>query len=250
MDDSTSASTAYSTGQYETNYPPGFEHYYWARARNELICGAVRGLAPAGSAILDVGCGPGTTVDFLRSRGLDAWGVDTGSPRPMNERVAPYLETGRDASQVAAPLRARTRVALLLDVLEHIREPEPFLAAVLEALPACTRVVVTLPARQELWSSWDERYGHVRRYALEDLGRFETVGGLRLLQSRYFFHALYVPAFLYNLLGRERSVVVRSPTAAMRPLHRLVAGVLVAESSLLPHRVPGTSLLAVFERAA
>jgi hypothetical protein len=61
----------------------------------------------------------------------------------------------------------KIRGALLCDVMEDLPEPIAFLDKVRMSLPALERVLLTVPARQELWSNWDQHHGHFRRYDLQ-----------------------------------------------------------------------------------
>jgi hypothetical protein len=108
-------------------------------------------------------------------------------------------------------------------------------------LPALTHVLVTVPARMELWSDWDVHYGHFRRYELSTLASELTGAGLTVLSVRYFFHALYGPMFATR--GHRRATTIAAPKATR--LHRSLGEAFVLEASLVPPWVPGTSIIAV-----
>ena len=166
---------------------------------------------------------------------------------PLSE-VDDRIQTGIRAEDLSPEARASVRALLLLDVIEHLPDPEEFLAALTRAFPRVSHVLVTVPARGELWSRWDDYYGHYRRYDIPALRRLaDRVPGIRLTAARYFFHLLYVPIRLVNMIRRERSVVVTAPGGLARLLHGLLARVFLAEYHLLPGRLRGTSLIASFE---
>jgi len=239
------ARTVFTDEQYANPYPPGIEHNYWHRARNRIL---LRRLAPVlapSARILDIGCGPGIVVDHLRREGLDCAGVDLGTPPPATAEVAPHLRLGVSAFDLTAPERGAISAFLLMDVLEHLPEPAGFLAECRRAFPAAKHVFVTLPARSEIWSSYDEYYGHYRRYALEDLPGLVAETDLRVLRSGYFFHALYAAARVVSLATKRRSHVVAAPR--LRFAHALLGHVFAAEELLVPARAPGSSLYALLE---
>jgi hypothetical protein len=133
---------------------------------------------------------------------------------------------------------------LLLDVLEHLDDPRAFLTQVHARFARLGRVLVTLPARQELWSNYDEHYGHKLRFDPSSLANVVTASGFALEDYGYFFHALYAPARAMAVLARPRPITVHAPRGAMRALHSLVGAVLALEERLVPRVIRGTSLWA------
>jgi 2-polyprenyl-3-methyl-5-hydroxy-6-metoxy-1,4-benzoquinol methylase len=56
-------------------------------------------------------------------------------------------------------------VVCLLDVIEHFQDPvDVLLRETTRVLAPDGRLVVSVPAHQWLWSAFDDRVGHVRRY--------------------------------------------------------------------------------------
>ena len=199
----------------------------------------------AGGTVLDVGCGRGLTVEALRRQGVDCVGVELAPVEPL-EAVRPYVFAGQDVFALPEDLRRRVTAILLLDVVEHLAAPEEFLATLAARFDRLERIVVTVPARAELWSNYDEFYGHVRRYdraslraLLEPVGRGGTSSG-------YFFHALYPVLRLALALRPDRPIAHAAPRA--RWAHRLAAGLLALEQRALPRSWWGTSLWGVAER--
>jgi SAM-dependent methyltransferase len=254
MTQHTLAASAFTSDQYADAYPPGSERGYWALTRNRLLCDLLiearkDGLWSGVETVLEVGCGTGIVVRAMRERGYDTWGVELAEP-PVLADVAPYVVLGRDAVDLDPAFRDRVTAVLLLDVIEHIDEPAPFLAKLVASFPRCEIFVLTVPARQEVWSNYDVYYGHHRRYDRVSLARTLREAGLDPTISRYFFFPLYLAALLLALTRRRRSVLVTSPRHL--GLHRTLAGALYAiERVLRPFpALPGLSLLAVAVRPA
>lgn len=227
-------------------YPPGVEHHYWTLARNHLLLRDLERYRAHRGVVLDIGCGPGIVVSYLRTRGVDCYGVDPNAPALAREQLAPWVRTTTGAFELPGDFRATVTTLLLMDVLEHIEQPVEFLAQCHAAFPRAAQVFVTLPARMEIWSPWDERYGHFRRYTLEAFQAEVDASPWQLIESRYWFRALYAAARVYQRLGGQRSESIASPR--WRVLHRAVAAALIGESRCLPRRVPGSSLFAVLSR--
>jgi SAM-dependent methyltransferase len=113
----------------------------WLEARRLLHW--CRGL-PAGSRILDVGCGDGFHLDILREFGSSEWileGVDT-SERAVNagrlRGLTMHLGT---VQQVPLP-RGSYDLALLIATIEHVDDPPGVLAAIRPLLRPGGRVLV------------------------------------------------------------------------------------------------------------
>ena len=242
--------TGYRAEQYGHNYPDGIEHHYWNICRNRLVHrllvggprATTRSVQDAGM-VLDIGAGRGIVVDFLRRRGLDCWGCDVAASRPIAPRVAPFLMTETDALQLEQAFRSKVSAILLLDVLEHLLEPTAFLRSCRHAFSGVERVVVTLPARQELWSNYDEYYGHFARYNIQRARDMLEAGGFELVDIGYFFHGLYPPARFLSALNISRQTEVQAPRSPLAvAIHRLLGHAFQLESLIVPRRVPGSSL--------
>lgn len=89
-----------------------------------------------GSRVLDIGCGDGTAVNFLRERGIKAFGVDFSRPliqtgRKRSPRIAPYLVQG-DALNLLFQDSSFDAV-IMTGVLHHIHSRKCQAEAVREA---------------------------------------------------------------------------------------------------------------------
>lgn len=240
--------TIYDARLFEDNFPPGVERHFWFRARNALLDRALRGvrargLLREGACILEVGCGTGIAVRGLRKAGHDVIGAELGRPVPMPD-AAPFMVTGTRAQDLDPATRARIGALLFLDVIEHVPDDTGLLRDTRAAFPNCTCVVVTVPARPEVWSRHDAYYGHFRRYTPDMLRGVLRAADLRPVVTRSLFHSLYGAAALMKLAGRDRDPIMRAPGNAA--LHGLLAAALTVESRLLGATpLPGLSLLAV-----
>lgn len=232
--------SAFTAEQRARAYPLGIGDHYWNLSRNRIVAHTLRHLGAA-SPMLDLGCGPGTTVAYLRGQGFDCFGADLSPYEPTAPELAAAITYGHDATALPAPVRERYRTLLLLDVLEHLPEPAGFLHRCLAAFPHLGHVLVTLPARQELWSNYDAYYGHQRRYDRTAAAALCRDAGAEVLRCTYFFHALYPPLALQRLLARPRPIGFAP--VRQRRLHRALATLLYYDARWLPGALPGSSLL-------
>ena len=236
------AASAFTADQRSGAYPAGIGAHYWHLTRNRVVLGALR-TAGAAAPVLDIGCGPGTTVRYLRERGLDCTGADLAHYEATDPDLARAVRYGQDVFALPAAERDRVRTLLLLDVLEHLPEPSAFLRRCVEAFPRVGHLVITLPARQELWSNFDAHYGHVRRYDRPSATALCRDAHLDVRRCDYFFHALYPAIALQRLVAVARTVEFAA--VRHRRWHRLLAALLYRDAVWVPGAVPGSSLLLV-----
>jgi 2-polyprenyl-3-methyl-5-hydroxy-6-metoxy-1,4-benzoquinol methylase len=239
--------TAFDEKEFDLAYPPGIEHHYWTVARAAIINRALRQESLNDLKWLEVGCGRGITLRSLLNAGVDAMGVELAAVAPL-EAIASYVISGRDARDLPEQFREMFMGLMLLDVIEHVADPVDFLEGLLERFPNARWVLITVPAHQELWSNYDEFYGHFRRYDRTTLHQTVAATGLRPVRLDHFFHSLYPAAQVLLRSARKRKVEVNAPSPFMRPIHALLGTVFAIEAALLPSHWPGTSLLCVATR--
>jgi 2-polyprenyl-3-methyl-5-hydroxy-6-metoxy-1,4-benzoquinol methylase len=235
---------------YGARYRALHEHHWWWRARERVILDALRKHRPAGGlrAVLDVGCGDGLFFDALGAlegvelvEGVEPAAALVSPDGPHRERihVAPFdarFEPGRRYSAV-----------LMLDVLEHLAEPEAALRHALALLEPGGVFVATVPAFMALWTRHDDLNHHYTRYTKRSFGALAAAAGLRIDEARYFFRWT-VPA---KLATRVAEALVPGapapPTLPPAPINRALYALSRVEERLLGSLpVPfGTSLLVV-----
>ncbi|MCI8779910.1 MAG: class I SAM-dependent methyltransferase [Lachnospiraceae bacterium] len=101
-----------------------------------------------------------------------------------------------------------TRQVVCLDVLEHIKDDKAFLKRLYHLLDIDGKVILTVPADRELWSSNDEVAGHFRRYCLRELINKAEEVGFRCIYSNYYFSFLYLPVKLFRV-GFEKVGIIK-----------------------------------------
>ncbi|HEY0383964.1 MAG TPA: methyltransferase domain-containing protein [Candidatus Elarobacter sp.] len=105
-------------------------------------------LIPAGSRVLDLGCGAGELASYLAARGDRVWGVDINAAALASAAascVATRVADLETADLVDLFPGLRFDVVVFADVLEHVREPWNLLQASRAVLDTGGRVVASIP---------------------------------------------------------------------------------------------------------
>lgn len=237
--------TTFSEHQYDMRYPPGIEHHWWTHARNQLLAKLLLRESGSTDSLLEVGCGRGVVVKSLKACGFNIHGVELAEVKPM-EGAQSFVDSGTDAFELPIERRSEITGILLLDVIEHLPEPEQFLKKLESSFPKLAVVIVTVPACPELWSENDTFCGHYRRYSLETLEQLSKDLNWTIKSAGYFFRFPYLPMRLMSLLGIHHTSKLNAPGKATRSLHRLLSAACQLEEALFPRRIRGSSAYAVY----
>jgi 2-polyprenyl-3-methyl-5-hydroxy-6-metoxy-1,4-benzoquinol methylase len=234
------AKTEFDQEQFSSAFPVGLSNHYWNLVRNRMMLNRVKRLG--GGRVIDVGCGPGIVVDYLRQEGVDCTGVEL-APLKISEHLHEFIRTGMSAQDLPEKERYSTDIIILGDVIEHLPDPAAFLKSLSSAFPNLKGFIIAVPARKELWSNYDAYYGHFRRYDLELARNTIAAAGLTTIDAQYLFRLLYLPARILLAMKGGRTTKIKAPVGVLRFVHKIISYVLLADAFGLPKALPGTSLL-------
>ncbi len=140
-----------------------------------------------GKRVLEVGAGHGTfTQRLLPGREVTATELSPRSLSVLRERFrsTPEVEVSDVRIEDAAAL-GEFDSAVLVNVLEHIDDDTAALRHLAAALKPGGRVVLFVPAFEALYSDFDRRVGHHRRYRKAQLEAAVEAAGLAVVETRY-----------------------------------------------------------------
>lgn len=239
----------FSPSEYEMCYPEGIEYHFWNLARNDLLFRLLEPLVGRDDLVMDVGCGPGIFLGSLQGKSISARGVEKGSP-VVKAGLESIIDIDTDLFDLDEEIRLQVKVVVLLDVIEHIADRRQFLQRVYRDLPNCEHLLITVPARMEVWSNYDEQWGHLLRYDRPTLAGELADSGFRVTKMSYYFQWMYLVMLVMKCLGLNRGSDFRSPTRnrVLAYCHRILGAITRLESRLMPSFVPGSTIACVATR--
>lgn len=230
------------------------EHWWFAERRQVLRYLLERFVPQKSAAIVDVGCGTGHHLLFLRRLGYaNAVGIDV-SPLAIAFCARQGLANVSQADAAHLPYGERQLDALLVfDVLEHLADDAAAMREFGRVLKPGGVAIFTVPAFRFLWSRHDVVLQHYRRYRIADFQPLAAAGGFTVSAWSYFFCAIFPAVVVYRaiakLLHLDRTSDLEATVEPINTLLKLIGSVEVAAIRHL-HRLPfGTSLAVVLRSA-
>ena len=228
---------------------------FWFRARNRLVVWALGRYFPGARRLLEVGCGTGFVLSGIAGAfpALEITGSEVAAEGLgfAARRVPVARLIQMDARRI--PFRGEFDVVGAFDVIEHIEDDRAVLRALNNALVPGGGLLLTVPQHPFLWSEYDVRARHVRRYRAAELRAKLVEAGFEVVKMTSFV-TLLLPLMTASRLARKTPGEDYDPLAELRIapwLNRILACVLGAEFLLVRAgmRLPaGGSLLVVAKR--
>jgi SAM-dependent methyltransferase len=225
------------------------QSHWWFRAKAGFVTAAIDrhvSQTQRGGWLVDLGAGAGGVTAGLGWSPLGKVTVDGFAPM-VAEGTRRHKLRGVVGTVLQVPLNSGSAdVVTLLDVIEHVPEPEIVLTEARRVLKNDGVLVVTVPGHQRLWSGADELLGHVKRYNRALLRSELTRSGFHVVECSHIFSWLVPPVWAQRRFThdkqRQLGLEASSPT-----LDKVAATLCAVERRLtskasLPF---GTSVLAV-----
>jgi len=190
----------------------------WELARFEIILELITNVLPPSEkikTILDIGCGDCyLAVQLLGRRAdIEIIGIDTAySPDEANEKNKEINNQRFSLFQTLADAKNHlsgkdVECVLLLDVIEHIEDDHFFLQSLATStiINNETRVLISVPAFQSLFTEHDIFLRHFRRYNKKTLQKTISSAGFIPLTFGYFFSSL-LPVRLFRKFREKAGI--------------------------------------------
>jgi methyltransferase family protein len=220
--------------------------FFWHRLRWRAVAGYIPTGRPV--EILDVGAGAGILGAYLqRERPLATYRF----VEPIEE-LARHLggRFGVDANALDRTGIGHADFVALLDVLEHQEDDLDFMLDLVGEMKRGSKLLLTVPALQRLWSAWDVSLGHYRRYDKKSMRALLGQLPVAVREMSYLFPEMLAPA-----ISRKLAHPASKPSASgaeFRDLPRVANETFyrLGRSTLALRRIAplGTSLFVAAER--
>lgn len=222
------------------------KEHFWFGARRRLLGQLVSRFVPVPGPFAELGCGSGALAASLSRLGYAVDAVD-GHPHGPDRLAAEFPQRSWICGAVEnTPWQSAAYSGVgLFDVLEHVEE-EPVLAEAHRLLRPGAHLLVSVPAYPWLYSEFDRRAGHLRRYTRKMLTTALRHAGFAPVFSTAY-QCLLFPLVVLQRWRQKANEEWRLPP---RPLNRLLGWVNALEVRFSAHHsLPfGSSLLCVAQR--
>ncbi|MDX3967634.1 MAG: class I SAM-dependent methyltransferase [Bradyrhizobium sp.] len=224
-------------------------HYWWFRVRFNYASRLLLGAVAKPDLVVDLGCGTGGFLHHLTQfAGLlpsQVLGIepDERAASVASRRGLPIRQMAPDdiaLAQIPQP----ADVICLLDVLEHIEDAPAALQQIRKLVRPGGYIVILVPALTALWSEWDVRLGHKRRYSRATLEAQLIEGGWEPIRSRYLFSAMTIPGLVRAKLINSNSLSATEFPRVSPLLNRVLTRIFEIETRF-PSLPFGTSVAAL-----
>jgi len=172
-----------------------------------------------GKKVLDFGAGSGAFARFLKRRGFDVTCIE-----PDAHLRSGLTREGFRAYSSLADCREKFNYIYAVNVLEHIEDDLACTQALYMALADGGRLFIYVPAFMSLYSAFDKKIGHFRRYTKASL--LATVPQFRVDLCHYVDSLGFVAAWLFKYVGGKDGSVsltaVRVFDSLVFPLSRVL----------------------------
>jgi SAM-dependent methyltransferase len=178
--------------------------HWWFRSKAAIVSSMIRAHSDArcdAGRLVDVGAGAGGVTAQLGWRPHRLVAIDGSLDLARHGKTRHALLAAVGVGERLPLGDGVASVVTLLDVIEHLEQPEHVLREARRVLAPGGRLVVTVPAHQWLWSGADEILGHTRRYTRALLRRQLADAGFRALRTTHVFSWLLVPVWLRRRLA-------------------------------------------------
>ena len=176
---------------------------------NNFLIDLIRKYA-VGSRVLDHGAGAGTFATPVAAGGMQVLCME-----PDNGLRANLTQSGLEVADSLEEIPdCSVDYAYTLNVLEHIEDDHEAIVELHRCLKPGGRLLVYVPAFQNLYSQMDAHVGHFRRYRRKPLKRLLHDTGFEISAAYYVDSLGYLATLVYKLVG-DRSGSVSPGSVAI-----------------------------------
>jgi 2-polyprenyl-3-methyl-5-hydroxy-6-metoxy-1,4-benzoquinol methylase len=151
-----------------------------------------------GPSVLDVGAGHGAvTSHFAGDRNVTALDISPACAAALRARFIDTPQVRVVEGDLQAVEGKHYHSIILINVLEHIHDDSGFLALLARHLTPGGKILIYVPALNGLYTAWDRKVGHYRRYSKRRLAGVAAEADLTVTELQYV-NLLAIPAWLVS----------------------------------------------------
>jgi len=177
--------------------------HFWYVARNEIIFSMLKQYCDLKGKMLEVGCGEGDVLLFLKSKSMNVEALDMSQSALFSlskkEEIVSYC-----IDICKTDINSQFDIVGCFDVLEHIEDDELALRRMYNCLKPNGKIILTVPAFSWLWSSFDVFCEHFRRYNSKSIQNKIRNSGFKIIKSSYFMFFLFPVILLIRFFSRSK----------------------------------------------
>ena len=181
--------------------------HFWHIGRREIILDVLKRNVPdlISSRMLEVGCGNGSVLAYLKQNGINIEGGDFYIEGLAFCRLRVKGVPLYQLDVLTLPFNSEFDVIGAFDVIEHIDDDVQALTEIKQSLKQGGTVAITVPAHRFLWSRSDEIANHQRRYSKQELVTKLQNAGFTVRKTSYFMFFLFPLLAAMRLIGKART---------------------------------------------
>ena len=168
------------------------------------------------SAILDIGCGSGKLVRFLRKSGYNAFGIEPSLVlyQAFLKDETYFLNCTTEEFQKEFP-SSKFDIVTSFDVLEHIKDPSKFIGEIASILKPDSYLFLSTPDVNSLYSRVSGRRWHYfNKYHFSyfspvTIGNMVVKHNLKVIETRYFgrrYSMFYLLNYIFDFVFRIKTI--------------------------------------------
>lgn len=165
-----------------------------------------------GNSIMDIGCGYGTFVNFIKDK-KRIFLLETSSKMigMLKHKFRDYKNIKvirHDLSKSRPHIIKGGSIssAICLNVMEHVKNDELMIKNIRQCLRTKGKLILYVPALKVLYGTLDIKLGHYRRYDKRQLENMLKHNGFRIIKSRYMNFLGFFSWFLYSRILKRGKV--------------------------------------------
>ena len=167
-------------------------------------------------SLIEIGAGIGTFSELFNDR-VDSLTLLEPSSK-FCEKLEEKFSGEKHVEIIKSPLESLEKhfenryfdCAVMVNVLEHIREDKDALRILFELLKPGGHVLIFVPALMPLFSDLDDALGHYRRYHLLELEEKVKMMGFKIIKSNYFDWLGSIPWWLINVMLKQKTISTKA----------------------------------------